>query len=199
MRLKSRAFTLIEVLLVSVLISVISLAIFRCFANGLKLWGRAQRLNNEVEVAIFLEKIADDLRSTVNMSGLDFKGTISKVSFPSIVRTKADPKSARVEEVLINQIGKIEYYYDFSKHAIFRRQANYSQALKDKWQIQDSPVVSDIDSLEFHYDIASQKDFSLKSETRGGIPLGIMVDVHYSDRSGQHQLKRYIPIPVGGS
>ncbi len=198
MRLKLKGFTLIEILLVSVLISVIGITIFRCFANGLKLWSKAQRLNNEVQVAIFLDKIADDLRSTVNISGIEFKGTATEVSFPCIIRTTADHKSSRASEEFINQIGRVQYIYDYSQHAILRKQANYSQALKGKWQINDVPIVSGIDSLEFHYDVSTQKGFQFKNETREGLPLGLMIEVRFSDDNGQHQFKRYVLIPIGG-
>lgn len=198
MKFKSNAFTLVEVLLVCSLIAVVSLAISRCFINGLKLWGKAQHLNREAEVVIFLDKMAEDLRSTVVMSGFNFKGTAQQVSFPAVVRTKADQKSARAKEEIVSQIGAVKYHYDVSERTIYRQQANYAQALKKKWQQEESPVVTGIDGLEFHYDIPSDRGFLLKSEISEGTPLGVMVEVHFSDEGGPHQFKRFLSIPVGG-
>lgn len=197
MRKNLGAFTLIEMLLVCVLVSVIGLAVFRCFANGLRLWEKAQHLNNEAQAAIFLEKLADDLRSTVVLSGFNFKGTTSQLSFPAVVLTKADPKSSRVHEELINQIGAVSYRFDYEQHAIFRKQANYAQALKDKWQDAEVPVVTGIEQLEFHYDVSSDKGFLLKSQISEGIPSGVIVEVKFMDAGGQHQLRKYLAIPVG--
>ncbi len=197
MKLKTRAFTLVEILLVSVLISVVGLAIFRCFINGLKLWSKAQRLNNEAEVVIFLDKIAEDLRSVVVLSGLSFKGNATQISFPAVVMTKADSKSSRASEGLINQIGSVKYRYDFDKHTIYRQQANYPQAIKDRWKQDELPVVSGVDELVFHYEIVSENRLLLKSDISEKTPAGIMVEIRFSDQEGQHEIKRYIPIPVG--
>jgi hypothetical protein len=188
-----------EVLLVSSLIAVLAIAVFRSFGNGLKLWGKAERLNREAEVAIFLDKMSEDLRSTVITSGLFFKGTGMQVSFPAIVLTPADVKSARKEEGLIDQIGEVQYRFDGEQHVILRRQSNYSQALKGKWVQEEAAVVRDVDELNFHYEIVSNQGIRLlKSEIREGVPAGIMVEVRFSDDNGPHQLKRFLPVFISG-
>ncbi len=198
MKPKSDAFTLVEVLLVSSLVALVSLAIFRCFGNGLKLWGKAQHLNREAEVVIFLDKMAEDLRSTVVMSGFNFKGTAQQLSFPATVNTRADQRSARKKEEMVWQIGAVKYRYDVEGRAIYRQQANYAQASKKRWSQEEVPVVKGIEGLEFHYDIASDKGFLLKSEISEGVPLGVMVEVRFNDEGGPHQFKRFLSIPVGG-
>ncbi len=198
MRFKVKAFTLVEVLLVSSLLAIVGIVIFRSFNNGLKLWAKAQRLNRETEVAIFLDKIAEDLRSTIVISGLDYKGTNSQVSFPAIVLTKADTKSSRASEGIIDQIGAVQYRFDPSQHVIFRRQANYSQALRAKWIQEEMSLAVGIDDLSFHYEVSLDKGFTFKSEIKEGFPSGIMVEVRFTDDSGEHQLKRYLPILAGG-
>lgn len=197
MKLNLKSFTLIEVLLVSTLIAVLGLAVFQSFANGLKLWSRAQRLNREADVAIFLDKMGVDLRSSVSITGIGFKGTSEKVSFPAIVLTNADPNSSRAPEGLIDQIGAVQYRYEPGDHIIYRRQANYSQALKGNWSLDESAIVSGIDALDFHYEISSDKGFLLKPDVNDGVPSGVMVDVHFSDDTGEHELKRYLSIPIG--
>ena len=197
MRKRSKAFTLIEVLLVSSLVAILGLATFHSFGNGLKLWGRAERLNREAEVAIFLDKMAEDLRSTVMASNIAFKGSFTQISFPAIVLTSSDMKSSRAGEGLVDEIGAVQYHFDFDKHIISRRQADYGQALKGRWPKEEAVVATGIDDIRFNYEIASPKGFLLKSEVEG-IPLGVIVEIHFSDDSGQHQLKRYLSIPVGG-
>jgi len=65
---RHRGFTLTEVLLVSAMFAVISLAVFNAFSNGFKLWARGQHVMVEGYTAIFLDKISEDLRQTVLMS-----------------------------------------------------------------------------------------------------------------------------------
>ncbi|MEI7998136.1 MAG: type II secretion system protein [Candidatus Omnitrophota bacterium] len=198
MKLKSKAFTLIEVLLVSTLIAIVGIAVFQALSNGIKLWAKAQRLNREAEVAIFLDKMGEDLRSVPIISGIPFKGTDILFSFPAVVMTKADSKSSRSQEGFISQIGAVQYRFDPVEHTVFRRQANYAQAIKRKWAQQENPEVLGIDELDFHYEIASDKGLLLKSEIGEGIPLGVMVEVYFSDDSGKHQLKRYLSLLVRG-
>ena len=197
MRLKSKAFTLIEVLLAASLMALVGLAVFRSFANGLKLWARADQLTREAEVAIFFDKMAEDLRSVPHISGIDFKGTSGKVAFPAIVLTKADSHSSRFPEGLIDQIGAVEYRFDAQTHTVFRRQANYSYALKKKWE-QEKAVVTGIDGVDFYYEIPTLKALVMKSEINGVAPLGVLLKIHFTDHNGQHQFQRYLSIPVSG-
>ena len=198
MRLKLKAFTLVEVLLVASLMAMVGVAIFQSFANGLKLWSRAERLNREAQVAIFFEKMAEDLRSAATISSISFKGMGSQVSFATVVMTKADQRSSRASEGFIDQLGAVEYRFDPGEHTIFRRQANYAQALKGRWQEAAIPVVSGIDELILTYEVSSDKGFFMKSQVSEGIPSGIMVEVHFNDESGGHQIKRYLAIPTLG-
>jgi len=198
MRTNSKAFTLIEILLVSSLVAILAIAIFRSFGNGLKLWGRAERLNKEAEVAIFLDKMAEDLRSATLISGLRFDGTAMRFSFPAIVKTKADVKSSRASEGIIDQIGAVQYRFDSASHKIFRRQANYAQAIKHGWSLEETTVAEGVEELSLYYEVASDKGFLFKSEVKDAIPLGVRVDIQFTDDNGPHQLKRFLPIPVGG-
>ncbi len=197
MKLRSKSFTLVEILLVSSLMAVLGVAVFGAFANGLKLWAKATRLNREAEVAVFLDKMGEDLRSTVAISGISFKGIGEQVSFPAVVMTLADPHSSRTSEGLIDQIGAVQYRFDVAEHTILRRQANYAQAIKGRWAKEEIPVASGITALDFYYEVSTDKGFLFKSEIDGAIPSGIMVEVHFSDDSGDHRLRRYLPIPIG--
>jgi hypothetical protein len=197
MRRTSKAFTLVEILLVTSLIGLVSIAVLKSFNNGLKLWAKAQRINREAEAAIFLDKMSEDLRSMVFISSIAFKGSSQKISFPAIVITKADAKSSRAQEGVVDQIGAVQYRYDAELHKIFRRQANYAEAVKGKWVQDEIAIVSGIEDLSFHYEIFDDKGFLLKSEIGEGVPSGVMVDVRFSDDSGTHELKRYLPTLIG--
>jgi hypothetical protein len=196
MKFKSKAFTLVEILLVSSLVAVLGIAVYRSFSNGLKLWAKVQRINRGAETTIFLERFAEDLRVSVGISNILFKGTPTKISFPAIVMTSADPKSSRSPESIIDQIGMIQYCFDHEQHAIFRQQANYGQALKDKWAEQ-TLVASGINDISLKYETNGENGFAVKSEINGIIPSGVIVDIHFSDDSGEHQFKRYLWIPIG--
>ena len=139
--MKRSGFTLMEMLLVTALVSIIGLAIFQAFSNGLKLWARGQQMSHDGETAIVLDKIGEDLRSTVSVSGIAFKGEVTRFSFPAIVMTPADKNGSRAQEDLIDQIGAIEYRFEQADGKIYRRQANYAQALKHQWGKEQEVIV----------------------------------------------------------
>ena len=150
MRKYYRGFTLTEVLLVSCMFAVISLAVFNAFSNGFKLWARGQHVMVEGNMAIFLEKIADDMRSVVTISGIPFKGDSTQLTFPAIIDGPTDEKGSRAKEEIGYQIGAVKYVYDPAEKKVYRSQAGYGQALKALW----SPpveVVSEVEDISLRY------------------------------------------------
>ena len=192
-----RGMTLMEVLLTATLVSVVGLTVFQAFNNGVKLWARSKGLDRDLGTAIFLERLGDDLRSTVIINGIPFKGIGSKIAFPAVVWTPADRNGARAAEGLVDQIGAVQYYYDYADKKIFRRQANYSQALKGKWG-EPQEVASQVEDFLVRYYFAEGRGMLLKSIADEAIPAGAMVDLLYRDGTGERRLRRSFPIPVGG-
>ena len=90
MKNRHRGFTLTEVLLVSAMFAVISLAVFNAFSNGFKLWARGQHVMVEGNTAIFLDRLAEDLRQTIIISGIPFKGDSTELKFPAIIIAPTD-------------------------------------------------------------------------------------------------------------
>jgi prepilin-type N-terminal cleavage/methylation domain-containing protein len=192
-----RGFTLTEILLVSAMFAVISLAVFNAFSNGFKLWARGQHVMVEGNTAIFLDRIAEDLRQTVIISGIPFKGTGSEVSFPAIILAPTDIYGSRSKEDLGDQIGAIHYVFDPSQKKIFRYQATYGQALKEEWS--DPVEVADlIEDITLRYYFKADKGLDVKSQMDEGVPLGIMIDVQFLVEGQMYHMRRFLIIPVGG-
>ena len=190
-------FTLMEMLLVTTLVSVIGLAVFSALNNGLKLWARGIGLGHEGELAIGLDKIGEDLRLTVPVSGIAFKGTGARCAFPAIVLTPADKKGSRAEERIINQIGAVEYRFEPAEGKIIRRQANYGQALKKQWG-QDYEIASGLEEVTLGYYFAGDKRFLARPEADEKIPAGVMVKALLRSDREQRRLSRFYAIAVGG-
>lgn len=197
MRRRSRGFTLMEILLVTVMLSVLSVAIFKAFSNGIKLWAKGNHLVTEADIALFFDKLGEDLRSVPRISGIPFKGIGSQVSFPTIVLTRADERSARAEEGMVDQIGAVKYEYDFATRTISRRIANYSEALKEKWQLPTVAAV-DIEAVNFRYYFRKLDQTQVKTQTDEGIPVGVMVEIMFTEEGKGRGMRRYFPIIAGG-
>ena len=93
---KKGGFTLIEILMVTALLSVIGLSLFSVFNSGISVW---QRLTQEViaeDVNLFFEKISSDLQSTFLFSEISFQGKEDEISFPVILSASSKSDDAKV-------------------------------------------------------------------------------------------------------
>jgi hypothetical protein len=197
MKNQRRAFTLTEVLLVSAMFTLISLAVFNAFSNGFKLWARGQRVMVEGDTAIFLDRVAEDLRQTVRITGIPFKGGSMELSFPAMVWAPADELGTRAPEGVTDQIGAVRYVFDPFQKKIFRSQAGYGQALKTQWQ--DPIEVADlVDDISLRYYFKGEHGLDVKSQSDESIPFGVMIDVRYALDGQDYHMRRFLVIPVGG-
>ena len=177
--------------------AIISLAVFNAFSNGFKLWARGQHVMVEGYTAIFLDKIAEDLRQTVLISGIPFKGGSIELSFPAIIVAPTDTNGSRAKEEFGTQIGAIKYVFDPSEKKIFRYQATYGQALKSQWS-QPTEAANLIEDISLRYYFKTDRGLDVKSQTDEGIPLGIMIDVQFLVEGQIYHMRRFLIIPVGG-
>ena len=197
MKNSRQGFTLTEVLLVAGMFALISLAVFNAFSNGLKLWARGQHVMVEGDTAIFLDRIAEDLRQTVIISGIPFKGDSTQLSFPAIILAPTDNNGSRAKEGLGSQMGAIRYTFDPAEKKIFRSQAVYGQALKEQWSY-PIEVASLIEDISMRYYFKADKGLEIKDQMDQGIPVGVMIDVQFLVEGQVFHMRRFLIIPVGG-
>jgi prepilin-type N-terminal cleavage/methylation domain-containing protein len=194
--MRLRGFTFIEIMLVTVIFATLSVAIFTCLSNGIKLWDRGQKLMSQEDAVIFFDRFSSDLRNTFNYSRLSFIGGESAVTFPTVVWTAADRVSVRASEGLVDQIGRVRYEYDPEHGNVVRRQANYSQALQDQWGA-DQIVVPDVKSMRLHYFYTGSRDPNMSIDEGSDIPAGVEVELVIPNGREDKVFKRYIAVPAG--
>jgi len=192
-----RGFTLTEVMLVSCMFAIISLAVFNAFSNGMKLWARGQHVMVEGETAMFLDRISEDLRQTVVITGIPFKGTVQELSFPAIILAPTDAYGSRAKEAIGDQLGSVQYTFDSAQKKVFRRQAVYGQSLHQQWS-DPIEVANLIEDVSFQYYFTADRGLNVKTEVSEGIPLGVMIDVQFMVEGQTYHMRRFMIIPVGG-
>jgi len=80
--MKNRAFTLMELLLATVIFAVVAVAVYSCFNAGLLAFKRTKASSEEFcDTHKALEKIAFDLRNNITSEKWNFKGTSGSVEF----------------------------------------------------------------------------------------------------------------------
>ncbi len=193
---RRQGMTLVEVLIVASLISVISLAVYNSLASGLKIWERNRHLIVEEDILIFFEKFSQDVRNSFIFSKILYEGTEIRFACPVLVDVFPDPKSGLPLDEYVTQVGKVEYYFDYNEHKIYKRKANYSQALKGTYGLPQS-LVSSVDDLRFRYIYIAKDGEQSLAEIANVIPSSIEVEVKFSDRFGSRVMKRIIDLPVG--
>ncbi|MBU1122115.1 MAG: type II secretion system protein [Candidatus Omnitrophota bacterium] len=104
---KKPGFTLIETIVVMTIFSIIAVGIASSFTAGMKIWGRARGVDFVQGETLFnLERIASQLRQSVNISAVGFGGTKDEFFFPA---------------VLANSIGRVTYKFDSSSNRVLLR------------------------------------------------------------------------------
>ena len=192
---KKSAFTFIEVLLVITLMAVISIAIYNGIANGIKVWRKAYQIVGEEDVLVFFEKITQDLKNTVPFSQIGLKGTKDKIAFPAVVRTLGDPRT-ELRDQYIDQIGKVEYAFDKTHQQLLRRQANYSQALKNSFGKEDL-LMEHVSAVEFRYFYKVKNRYEWKDKIEEVIPSSVYVAVEFGKNRDKRKMQKVINLPVG--
>lgn len=197
MKTRQHGFTLTEVLLVSTMFAVISLSVFNAFSNGFKLWARGQHVMVEGDMAILLERMAEDLRSIVTFNGIPFKGSSAELSFPAVIMGPTDENGVRADEKFADQVGAVRYMFDPGEKKIYRSQAFYGQALKSQWS---SPVLvaSSIEDVTFRYYFLQDKKVDIKTQADQQIPMGVLIDLQFITEGEVCHMRRFLVVPVGG-
>ena len=187
--------TLIEVLIVISIISLLGMTLYAALANGLRVYKRAQEIRLEQDVALFFDKITRDLKNTYSYSKINFEGTLDRLAFPTIVHTLADSQLNLPEGTYVDQMGKGEYYFDYTERALYRHQANYSEAIAEQYG-KAQIVVQSLKAVRFHYHyLKDNKEFI--NDHSEGLPLGVEVELEISNHAEPFVISRYIPIAVG--
>jgi prepilin-type N-terminal cleavage/methylation domain-containing protein len=191
-----RGFTLVEILLVSTLIAGISLAVFQCLSNGLKLWDRSRVLIAEEDEAFFFDRFASDLRNSFSFSALPFSGSEHSVTFPTIVMTRADRAGSRAAEGYADGLGRVGYIFNAASGVLHRTQANYSQALRNVHG-DSKAVLKGVKNIRFKYFAAGSQEYRLSQEAGDPFPAGVEVDITLMCGVEEKTLRRFVAIPAG--
>lgn len=196
--IKQNSYTLIEMLLVVSILSMVSLILFHTLCSGLNIWERSRKFIVEEDIAIFFDKIGQDLRNSFIFSKISFVGKETLVRFPTRIKI-ARPQDKEVLE----QIGEVEYYFGPDKKSLFRRQLSYGQALNHDGTEQalrgdagkERLLLSSVESVRFVYYFLEGNGAILKKETDAARPRGVTVEVEFLDGRRKRSLRKLINLP----
>ena len=185
-----QALTLIELIIVTAILAVISLAIYSSLNNGLKIWQKVNKAIPEEDVGIFFEKFSRDLRNCVKFSSLNFVGQPGRLDFASLVNS---PRLG------VKTVGQITYLYDVEQKQLNRIQKDFSQIFSGEEVV--NPALGNLKSLRFLYYVRyenSKERVWLEECPPALMPLAVKIELEFGDDDQIQKFARTVTIPIGG-
>jgi len=197
-----RGFTLVELLVTSFILGVISVGIIASFASGLKVYEKVQNyMGSRADVLLALERIERDLRNIVNSSVVEFIGENELISFASVTDD--------------GSLGRVLYYVKGARDMFTREEQGYKLATemklrKGKGKVKKLVSVRDIDFTFYYYDKEDKeyKWVELWDPEENGdegeeisederVPLGVRLELTFIEGRERITLTRTVLVPVG--
>ena len=190
---QKRGFTLIELCLVSLIASVIGLAVYFTFSNGMRIWQKANQKVVEEDLSIFFDRFALDARNCLKFSGLGFLGAKERLEIVSRVVSRGGFEPAPA-------IGLVAYFYEPRSKALFREENDLSRIFEGK-QGTVKGILENLNSLKFgyyFYDKEKKEYVWLEEATLEGLPLAVRIEFELDVQGSAGRFARTVSIPIGG-
>lgn len=196
-RKQRKSFTLVEILLVIVILSIVSLVVYSSLSQGINLWQRLTQRVPASELNMFFGKLESDLRNSFKFSGIGFAGEKDSISFAAWVTDIAEGEQRTFS------VGEIGYSFDDSTKSLNRWQKNYIQLYRDKPSPLLCQMVKNVKSLSFkYYRYDSERKMYIWEESwyeeDTTIPLAVRVKLEFDKNAERKEITRTIAIPIGG-
>jgi len=186
-----KGFTLIEIIITSAMLALISLVIYTTFSNGAKIWQRLHQDIAEEDLNIFLDKFARDLRNSFKFSTINFLGQEERLEFTTLVYSPTLNKTSA---------GKIIYFYEPEQETLSRQQLDYSQIYSGEESF-SKQALKNIKSLKFQYYLydPQKKEYLWQQDwAKENLPLAVRLEFEFDNGYQINKFARTVSIPVSG-
>lgn len=183
-----RGFTLAEVMVVTVIVCVISLAVYGTLSNGIKIWQRLGQGIPQEDLNIFFERFSSDLRNSFKYTGISFSGKQDSLDFTGLVFSPDFKRTG---------VGRIIYSFDQGSGVINKASLDVSEIFRQQ-PGKTSPVARGIKSLEFgyYYYDTEKKGFGWEEEwAKEELPLAVRIELEFDDGKQTLKFTRTVNIP----
>lgn len=181
-------FSLVEMLVVMVLLSIVSLTIYTTFSNGIKIWQRMNVWLPQEDVNLVFEKFTVDIRNTFRFRPIGFSGSDERLEFPALVNSKVFSDKT---------VGKVIYELEPHK-GLIKIQQDYSQVYSGQ-VVNRVMVLSGIKSLRFEYysyDKEKEEYFWCDNWSSGDPPLAVRLELVLEGMLEDNTFTKTVSIPT---
>jgi type II secretory pathway pseudopilin PulG len=142
----SPAFTLIELIISSLIVACVSAAIYSVFSGGITAWKRVYETKDyERNLRLVSEVMTKEIRNTFRLSNIPFQGEKEAISFAGIIEY-TNPET----EVQGYGPGRIGYFLD-DENILCRKQQTYAEIFQEEDTADVKQVINNVTALTFSY------------------------------------------------
>ena len=176
----SRGFTLVEVLLASMLSALVFVGIASSLVQGVKLFEKLKVVDGEQELEFFMERLTHDLKNSASYSLIPFSLSDTKESLSFAALLLQGDETDPVSEA---KPVRVEYSYDKEARTLVRIEESRTT---DKNKIKKEVLAPNIASIKFTL-----------SPEGSGFPKKVGVYLEYDGPGHLQILEKYISIMTG--
>jgi len=195
----SKGFTLMELVIATLIISFLGTVIYTVFVQGLRLWNRAVKERPEIGIGLCFEKLTVDLRNALVYSNVGLVGGTDSMEFYTLGDSELylpENKFERRTEPLL-----VQYSFQKSDSAVRRSQLNYYEILNQAKIPQKSARIADhIVRLKFSYFRSDPKavvDWASQWQEKC-LPEAVKINLDFKDQNKVKSMSKIISLPAGG-
>jgi hypothetical protein len=184
-------FSFIELNIVVVLLAVLGVLVYQSFSSGVKIWQRIKDGSGDVQVAVFFDKITNDLHNLCVFSRILGYGSQKELSFTTVDYVHQDKTSYL-------GLGRVRYYFDQDNKDILRTFNSWKAVKVSKYAVSPSPIVEKVESLSFSYYYPKKKQFTeiWDSQSDNPLPSAVRVNIRIIKNNRAVDLSRIINLCV---
>jgi len=201
-RKRSYAFTLIEILVSVTIASLVAVAIYSIFANGINAWRRGSENKDYArKIRLISEKMATEIRNAFEFSMIAFEGEEDFFMFAALV-----PGTQQSEDITseYSQVGRIAYFYDKRKDALCKEVKTLPEAINEEEIGDGEMLVEGVSGLEISYCYLDNLSGEYKwkedwnKEEQDTMPQALTIEISFNkDVMKNDKFSKIIFIPMG--
>lgn len=189
MNKRRTGFTLVELLVVTVILAVISLAIYSALRNGLSIWARVSQTDAAEDVNIFLYRFTMDMSNAFVYQNSSVRGMQEECSSWGIVRSEFSGYKT---------VGSIEYRYDPGEGKLLRLERDYSGIFEGAAGAPTAELtgVAQARFLYYAWDEQAREYAWLDQWQIGQLPVAVRLDfsIEYEKKNVHYTRSVFLPL-----
>jgi prepilin-type N-terminal cleavage/methylation domain-containing protein len=204
LRRNIRGFSLIELLVVTVILGLVISVIGACLASGIRVWDASRDFNTaEVEGVIAFQSMERDLVNQFPFYAIGFTGNPTEMSFVGLVQVHGDEQANQDKADSQKRVGTIKYSFDIGRNDLLRREWAYPGTEPDMSKAERiASFVQDM-SLEYYRIGGERKDAGVWQESWSdptNLPAAVRISLSVTNHHGSVPLRivRTVILPLGG-